>query len=65
MASRVAIQLWRAAAIAEEFPRLARNASSSDIANAGDEVIPIHPMKIVTLTVRQILSIDMSVLPIP
>jgi hypothetical protein len=52
MASRVASQLCRAAAIAEEFSKLARSASSSDMANAGDEVIPMHPMRTAALTVR-------------
>jgi hypothetical protein len=51
MASRVASQLWRAAASVEEFFRLARSASSSDIANAGNEVSPMHPMKTAALTV--------------
>jgi hypothetical protein len=65
MASRVASQLWRAAASAEEFSRLAPSASLSDMANAGDEVISMHPIKTAALTVWRIFSIDMSLLPIP
>ena len=64
MASRVASQLCRAAAIAEEFSRLARSASSSDMANAGDEVIPMHPMRTAALTVRWIFSTNILFLPI-
>ena len=64
MASRVASQPSRAAARAEEFSRLARSASLSYMANAGDEVIPMSPIKTVVLTARQIFSMDMSILPI-
>ena len=64
MASGVASQLCLAAARAEEFSRLARSASSSEMANAGDDVIPMHPMKNAALTVWRIFSLDMSLLPI-
>jgi hypothetical protein len=64
MASRVASQPARAAARAEEFSRLARSASLSDMANAGDKVIPMSPIKTAALTARQIFSMVMSLLPI-
>jgi hypothetical protein len=34
------------------------------MANAGDEVIPMSPIKTAALTARRIFSIDMSLLPI-